>query len=122
MKSSRQTIQAMEFSASVSKNKADLKLLAWKSVQDTVFGFFKQFYLFIYGCAGSSLLQGLFSSCCEQALGLFSSCRVRASHCSGLSCCGAGSLGAQAAVVAARGLSCGSRVLEHRLNSRGTLA
>ena len=34
------------------------------------FFFLRQFYLFIYGCAGSSLLPGL---------GLFSSCRVRAS-------------------------------------------
>ena len=75
----------MEFSASVSKNKADLKLLAWKSVQDTVFGFFKQFYLFIYGCAGSSLLQGLFSSCSEQRLP--SSCHAVASHCSAFSGC-----------------------------------
>ena len=40
MKASTQTIQAMEFSASVSKNKVDLKLPAWKSVQDTAFGFF----------------------------------------------------------------------------------
>ena len=40
MKASTQTIQAMEFSASVSKNKVDLKLLAWKSVQNTAFGFF----------------------------------------------------------------------------------
>ena len=121
MKSSRQTIQAMEFSTPVSKNKVDLKLRAWKSVQDTVFGFFfflKQFYSFIYGCAGSSLLHGLFSSCCERALGLFSSCRVQASHCSGFSCHGAWARGAQAVVVAAHGLSsCGSWVLEHRLNS-----
>ena len=49
MKSSRQTIQAMEFSAPVSKNKVDLKLRAWKSVQDTVFGlFFFKAVLFIY--------------------------------------------------------------------------
>ena len=42
--------------------------------------------LFIYGCAGSPLLRGLFSSCGEQ--GLLSSCRAQASHCSAcvLSC------------------------------------
>ena len=33
-------------------------------------------YVFIFGCAGSSLLHGLSSSCGE-----------RASHCSGFSCC-----------------------------------
>ena len=34
-------------------------------------------YLFIYGCAGSSM-----------SLRLFSSCGARASHCGGFSCCG----------------------------------
>ena len=38
-------------------------------------------YLFIYGCAGSLLLHLLFSSCSKW--GLLSSCRARASHCSG---------------------------------------
>ena len=72
MKASTQTIQAMEFSASVSKNKVDLKLPAWKSVQDTAFGFFFfKAVLFIYlWLCWSSLLPGL---------GLFSSCRVQAS-------------------------------------------
>ena len=37
--------------------------------------------LFIFGCARSLLLCGFFSSC-----------RLRASHCSGLSCCGAQAL------------------------------
>ena len=37
--------------------------------------------LFIFGCAGSLLLCGLFSSC-----------SLRAAHCSGLSCCGAQAL------------------------------
>ena len=46
--------------------------------------------LFIFGCAGSLSL-----------LGLFCSCSVWASHCSGFSCCS-------------------SWVLEHRLNSGGT--
>ena len=38
--------------------------------------------VFVYGCAGSSLLHGAFSSCC-----------VWASHCSGFSCCRAQALG-----------------------------
>ena len=42
------------------------------------------FYLLIFGCAGSSLLPGLFSSC-----------NVQASHSSGFSCCGARLLGLQ---------------------------
>ena len=44
-----------------------------------------------FGCAGSSLLHGLFSSHGEW--GLLSSCITRASHCGGLSCCGAQALG-----------------------------
>ena len=40
-------------------------------------------YLFIFGCAGSSLLQGLFFSCGER--GLLSSRGVQASRCSGFS-------------------------------------
>ena len=55
------------------------------------------------------------------ALGL--RCGVRASHCSGFSCCGARALGARASVVVARGLSsCGSRALERRLSSCGSRA
>ena len=42
-------------------------------------------YLFIFGCAGSSLMCGIFSSCPEQ--GLLSCCCVRASHCGGFSFC-----------------------------------
>ena len=64
--------------------------------------------LFICGCAGSSLLPGLFSSCDEQ--GLLSTCRPRASHCSGFFGCRAP--GMQASVVAARGLSSSSFVLQ----------
>ena len=50
-------------------------------------------YLFIFGCAGSLLLQGLFSSCIKQEL--LSICGVQASHhCGfGFSCCGARALG-----------------------------
>ena len=46
--------------------------------------------LFIYGCAGSSLLHGILSSCGAQA-----------SHCSGFSCCWAWALGHTGAVVVA---------------------
>ena len=52
--------------------------------------FFMFMYLFISGCAGSSLLCQLSSGCGQQ--GLFSSC-VRASHCRGFSSCGARALG-----------------------------
>ena len=48
-------------------------------------------FLFIFGCAGSSLLCGLFPSCREQ--GLRSNCSARASHCGGFSCCRAQALG-----------------------------
>ena len=50
-------------------------------------------------------------------------CGVRASHCSGFSCCGARALGMQASVVVARRLSsCGLQALERRLSSCGTRA
>ena len=46
-----------------------------------------------------------------------------ASHCGGLSCCGAQARGARASAVVARGLSsCGSRALEHNLSSCGARA
>ena len=48
-------------------------------------------YLFVFGCAGSSLLHRLFSSCGEP--GLLPSCGARASHCGGFSCCRAQALG-----------------------------
>ena len=73
--------------------------------------FLKYFILF---------LAALGLHCCTQA---FSSCGVRASHCSGFSCCGARALGARASVVVARGLSsCGSRALECWLSSCGPWA
>ena len=50
-------------------------------------------------------------------------CGVRASHCSGFSCCRARALGMRASVVVAHGLSgCGSRALERRLSSCGAQA
>ena len=47
--------------------------------------FLKVYYLFIFGCAGFSLLHGLFPGCSEQ--GLLSSCSGQASHFRGSSCC-----------------------------------
>ena len=73
-------------------------------------------YLFIWGCAGSSLLCGLFSCCSER--GLLSSCGARTSDCSGFSCCRALAVGHEGfssfrpqalstgSVVVVLGLSC----------------
>jgi len=70
--------------------------------------FFKYFYLLIYGCPGSSLLHGLFSSCRQREL--FFVVR-QSSHCGGFSCCRAPTLGGM-------GFSnWGSQALEHRLTS-----
>ena len=70
--------------------------------------FKKHFHLFIFGCAGSSLLQ-VFSSCGKQ--GLHRGARV--SHRGGFSC-GTPALGHL-------GFSnCGSQTLEHGLNNCGT--
>ena len=67
-----------------------------------------------FGCAGSSLLLRLFSSCGEQEL--LSGCHVPASYCGGFSCCGAWALGSL-------GFSgCSSRVLEQRLSTCGAQA
>ena len=52
-----------------------------------IFFFILCIYLFIFGCAESSLLHGLFSCCDEQ--GLLCSCSVRVSPCYGSSYCGA---------------------------------
>ena len=70
--------------------------------------------LFIFGCAGSSLLCGLFPSCGEQ--GLLSNCSMWASHCGGFSGCRAQTLGHKGFI------SCGSQALEHSLTSCGTWA
>ena len=71
-------------------------------------------YLFISGCAGSSLLFRFFSRCAER--GPLSRRGAQASHCSGFSCCRARALGVQASVVVTPGLSglC-SIVAAHRL-------
>ena len=63
---------------------------------------FLKFYLFIYGCAGSSLLLRLFSGWSKQ--GLLSSWGAWASHCRGFSGCGAEALGCMDSIVAAPGL------------------
>ena len=47
-------------------------------------------YLFIHGCAGSSLPRGFFPSCGKK--GPLSSCDAMASHCGGFSCCRARAL------------------------------
>ena len=60
------------------------------------------FFLFIYGCTGSSLLFRLFSTCGEWAL--VSSCCVRASDCGGSFVVEHGFEGVWASVVAANGL------------------
>ena len=62
--------------------------------------FLKIIYLFIFGCAGSLLLCGLFSSCGEPGATLKLQC-TQASNCSGFS-------------------RCGSWALNHRLNRCGT--
>ena len=67
------------------------------------------FYFSIFGCAGSSLLCGFFSSCSKQGRlpGVVASLVV-----------GQRLEGSQASVIAAHELSsCCSRALEHRLNS-----
>ena len=47
--------------------------------EEVPFSLFFKFYLFIFGCAGSSLLHGLLSSCSKQ--GLLSSRGAWAAHC-----------------------------------------
>ena len=54
-------------------------------------------YLFIFVCAGSSLMPGLFSSWSKW--GLLSSCGAWASHCGGFSCHGVQTLGYVGSVV-----------------------
>ena len=60
--------------------------------------FFKKVYLFLFGCAGSLLLGGLFFGCGEW--GLLSSCSAQASHRGGFSRC------VRASVLAVHRLSC----------------
>ena len=62
----------------------------------------------------SSLLWGLFSSCCEW--GLLTSCSLLASHHGGFTCCGAQGLGFVGFCT------CSSRALYHRFSSCGAWA
>ena len=62
--------------------------------RDFSFFFFNYFYLFIFGCVGSSLLCMGFLQLRQAGATLH--CSARASHCSGFSCCGAQALGVQA--------------------------
>ena len=71
--------------------------------------FFKDIFILVFGCGGSSLLH-------EGFLWL----QVWAPHCIGFSCGGAQALGMWASVVTMRGFrSCGSQALERRLSSCG---
>ena len=82
------------------------------SVGVFVFAFLRFFFFYVdeflknnftyFGCIGSLLVHGLFSSC--RAWGPLSGCGARDSHCGGFSCCGAWSPGWWASVVAAPGL------------------
>ena len=72
-------------------------------------------FFFPFGCAGSSLVLRLFSSCSEQ--GPLSTSGARASHCGGFSCCGARALGRAGSVLVAPGLcSTGSVGAAHGLS------
>ena len=78
---------------------------------NTFFIYINLFILFIY-----FWLRWVFVAACRLSLvavsGATLHCRVRASHCSGFSCCGAWALGAWASVVVAHGLqSAGSVVV-----------
>ena len=82
-----------------------------------------KFYLFIY------LFLAVLGLCCCMWLSLVAvsgatlRCGAQASHCGGFSCCGARTVGSQASVVVAHGLSsCGSWALERRFSSCGAWA
>ena len=90
-------------------------------VKQTSFFFFNLFYLFIFGCSGSSLLRT--SPLQPQQAGATLHRGTRTSHCGGLSRCTAWAPGARASAVAARGLSShGSQAPERRLSSCGARA
>ena len=73
------------------------------------------FYIFIFGCPGSSLLHGAFSSCGER--GLLSSCSAPASHGGGVLCCGAQTSGCAGLSSYGSGIcSTGSIVVTHGLS------
>ena len=67
--------------------------------------FLNLFNLFIFGCAGPSLLR---TGPLVRRAGATPRCSARASHCGGFSCCGAQAPGARTSAAVARGLSsCG---------------
>ena len=88
--------------------------LRLKNVPLYVSATFKKLFIDLFGCARSSLLDELFSSC--DNWGLLSSCGMRASLCSGFSCCGVLALGRTGFV------SCNSWALEPRLSGCGAWA
>ena len=76
--------------------------------------FFKKFYLFIFGCVGSSLLRVGFLQLRRAGAPLH--CGAQGSPCGGFFCSGAQAPGSWASVVVAHGLqSAGSAVVAHRL-------
>ena len=85
-----QYLPACDWSISLSTMPSSF-IHAVAGVRISIFFFFLKVYLFVFSYGGSSSLMWAFSSCGEQ--GLFSSCGVRASHCSGFSCCRAGAPG-----------------------------
>ena len=85
------------------------------------FVFFNLFYLFIFGCFGSSLLRT--GPLQLQRAGTTLRCGTWASHCGGISRCRARALGARAPAAVVRGpSSCSSRAAERRLGSCGAWA
>ena len=75
--------------------------------QPGILFFFFLIYLFIFGCAGSSLLRTGFLQL--QRAGATLRCGARASHCGGFSCCRARALGMRVSVIVAHRLSsCGA--------------
>ena len=87
-----------------------IKWLIWgESYQSNLKFFF--IYLFIFGCPGSSMLPGLFSSWGEWVP--LCSCGAGVSHCGGFSCCRTWALGH------AGFCNCSFLALERRLSSCG---
>ena len=90
-------------------------------LRNAVLNLFIYFYLFIFGCTGSSLLHA--GPLQLQRVGTTLHGSAWASHCGVLSRCGAQAPGTRASVVVAHRLSsCGSWALECRLSSCGTQA
>ena len=97
----------------IQPNQGDLAVLGQVNSAPLPLSLDSIFFKIIFGCAGSSLLRGLFSSCGDWVL--VCNCGAWASHCGGLSCW---SKGFRHAGVS----SCGSWALEHRLRNCGIRA